>query len=79
MHKSAPLVCLTIFAAVLCGCAGNSAKRRPPPSTACIRPDLPDPAPSLMQAPDYENTLRRQLLEPEPAPTRRSAPSRPSR
>lgn len=54
---------LLLCAAVSCGCVHNGAVR------PAIAPKLPDPPPSLMRKPNYEQRIRALLFESAPKPT----------
>jgi len=72
MHKLTLTAPLLICALAISGCAQRGVVRPP------VCPKLgPVPA-SLMQAPQTETKVRRELFEPPQKPTPKSAPSKPS-
>lgn len=72
MPKLMRAALLTICALSVCACAPSGVVRPP------VCPQLgPVPA-SLMQPPQTETKVRRELFEPAPKPTPKSAPSNPS-
>lgn len=67
MHKL-PLILLPLACALaLSGCGSNGKAVKP---TVC--PTLPPPPANLMASPDYEQTVRAELLQPQPDATHKS-------
>lgn len=74
MPKPSLTLSSLIFATALCGCAANGPVVKPPP----VCPAPPPVPTSLMQPPNVEQSLRRQLFESAPKPTPKSGHSRQS-